>query len=451
MSLRKTWFLLILFFPFQSIRPAQLPANLDCRFEGDHQETGRDPQLQPPLDNVNPAGQKPAQIPQSPTRSKIMAYRYMALREALLGYCETHVPLVASDGARYFPAGFSDDPGIYYFIPRLAFLTHLKLSNATDVFFAVPQIVSFLIALVFLLPRLESPSLKLWAILLLLVVTSSSIRRGDVYSVQTVTALAIVPWSLHLVGKKTVSYGSAVFVAGAGTAIGIANMIRSQAATGIMIFLAVIVGFHGDWPRKQKLALLAALVVGFAIPAIYFHSLLTRRDQFLAVVQPDSMSVLDRHPFWHSVYIGFSFVPNKYVPEYRDELVFEKVRSIDPSARYYSPEYERIVRAEVFQLVRDHPLFALGTMLAKLGAIGYLLLISSNLGLIASALYPKPWPVEAAFWSAMGFNSLFGLVVIPHRQYMLGFTTLAVLYGIVSIGYALELRRAAKIPQRPCS
>jgi hypothetical protein len=35
-------------------------------------------------------------------------------------------------------------------------------------------------------------------------------------------------------------------------------------------------------------------------------------------------------------------------------------------------------------------------------------------------------------------------VVIPHRQYLMGFTAFAVLYGIISIGYALECYRAAK-------
>jgi hypothetical protein len=131
------------------------------------------------------------------------------------------------------------------------------------------------------------------------------------------------------------------------------------------------------------------------------------------------------------------------VPGYRDEIVAEMVHSIAPSVRYLSPEYEHIVRTQVFRLVREHPLFAVGTMLAKLGAIGWILVVASNVGLLAAARYPKPWPMELAFWLAMGFNSLFGFVVIPRRGYLLGFSALAVLYGIISIGYALKCYRAS--------
>jgi hypothetical protein len=412
--------------------------------ESDPPQSDKSPQLEAAPDDRDLIGRKLARIQSLPTKFKIMPSRYMELREALVGYCKTGVPLVASDGSRYYPAGFSDDLGIYYFVPRLALLTHLELPKTADLFFEAPLIASMLIGIAFLLPSLESRALKFWAILSLLVLTYSSLRRADVYSFQTTAALSIVPWSLYLAGKKTVGIWTAIFMAGAGFVIGFANLIRGQAATGVAIFLLVIISLHRLWTRKQKLALVAALIAGFVVPTTFFHSLLVRRDAFLEAVQPDSIRVLG-HPFWHSVYLGFSFVPNKYVPGYRDEVVAEMVHSIAPSVRYLSPEYERIVRAEVFRLIREHPLFTVATMLAKLGAIGYLLLVSSNVGLIASVLYPKPWPTELAFWSAMGFNSLFGLLVIPHRQYLYGFTALAVLYGIIGIGYALTCYRAAKI------
>lgn len=380
-----------------------------------------------------------------PIPKRIMPTRYVELLEALVAYCETGVPLVATDGSRYYPAGLGDDLGIYYFIPRLAVLAHLGLPKATRFFFEVPLIASMLIGIAFLLPSLENWKLKVWAILSLLVMTYSALRRGDVYTFQTIAVLSVVPWFLHLEGRKTVGAGSAMFVAGAGIVIGFANLIRSQAATGVAIFVIVMIALHANWARKQKLALVAALIAGFVVPTVYFHTLKVRRDAFLAAVQPDSIRLLDRHPFWHSVYLGFSVVPNKYVTGYQDELVSEKVRSIAPTVQYLSPEYERIVRTEVFRLIREHPLFTLVTIVAKIGAIGYLLLLSSNVGLLASALYPKPWPLEVAFWSAMGFNSLFGFVVIPHRQYLMGFTAFAVLYGIISIGYALKRRRGAKI------
>jgi hypothetical protein len=436
--LPKAFFLLVLLWPIQTTTPTQARPNSQCHLDNDHQRSGLSSQSEPAPDDANLFGQKLARIPPKPTRFRIMPSRYVELREALAGYCETGVPLVATDGPRYYPAGFSDDLGIYYFIPRLALLTHLELRNATDLFFGAPLIASLVIAIAFLMLQLRSGWLKVWAVALLLVFTLRSLHGGDVYSVQTVAALSIIPCFLYLAGKSNVGKTAIVFMAGAGIVIGLAHLIRSHAATGVAIFLVVAVIFHREWSHKRKLALLAGLIGGFLVPAIYFQSLLARRNAFLAVAQPDSIHVLDRHPFWHSVYIGFSFVPNQYVPGYRDDLVAEKVRSIDPSARYLSAEYERVVRGEVLRLIREHPLFTLATIVAKLAAIGYRLLIWANVGLLASVLYPKPWPLEAGFWAALAFDSSFGLVVIPHQQYLQGFMVVAALYGIVSIGYALE-------------
>ncbi len=443
MSPRKAWFLLVLFW---LIPPAcaQIAPTSECRIL-DTDQASENPFPPPaPPDDINLLTQKLGRLSTKSTRSSIMPSRYMELREAVAGYCKTGVPLVASDGPRYYPAGFADDLGIYYFIPRLALLTHLELSKAIDLFFRAPPMLALLATVVFLIRRLENRWVMLWAVLSLFPLARSQLRGSDVYTLQTAAALSIVPWSLSLAEKKIVGIGSVVATVLVGIGIGFANLVRSHAATGVAIFIIIMTAFHRQWDRKQKLAILAALAAGLAVTAVYFHSLLARRDAFLAATQPDSIRTLSQHPFWHSAYIGFGFVPNPYVPRYGDEIAQEKVRSINPSARYLSPEYERILRGEVFRLVREHPLFVAVTLLAKLGRVSSLLLASANVGLLAAALYPKPWPLEAAFWSAMGFNSLFGILVVPRRAYMLGFIAVATLYGIVSLGYAIERHRAGE-------
>jgi len=443
MSPRKAWFLLILLPPIPAVA-AQIGSTPDCRFLSSDQ-TSESPSPPPSApDDVDLVHQKIARLSARPARSSIMPSRYMELGEALAGYCKTGVPLVASDGPRYFPAGFTDDLGIYYFIPRLALLTHLELPKAIDLFFKAPEVLALLLTIVLLLRPLGNRWVMLYAILSLFPVARSALRGTDVYSFQTAAALSIVPWSLSLAEKKIIGIGSVVAAALVGIGIGFVNFIRSHGATGAAIFLIVITVFHRQWNRKQKLAILTALAAGLAVTAVYFHSLMARRDAFLAATQPDYTRTLNQHPFWHSAYIGFSFVPNPYVPSYDDTISAEKVRSIDPSVRFLSPEYERILRGEVFRLVREHPRFAAITLLAKLRAIGLLLLASANLGLLAAALYPKPWPEELAFWSAMAFGSLFGILIIPHRAYMLGFIAIAVLYGIVSLEYAVERRHAGE-------
>lgn len=93
----------------------------------------------------------------------------------------------------------------------------------------------------------------------------------------------------------------------------------------------------------------------------------------------------------------------------------------------------------------QHPLFILVTLIAKLRIVLFLLLCWSNGGLLAAAFYPKGWATESAFWSALIFSSLFGIVAIPQVQYLLGFMAFATLYGIVSMDYALERRRSGEL------
>jgi len=150
------------------------------------------------------------------------------------------------------------------------------------------------------------------------------------------------------------------------------------------------------------------------------------------------------------VYIGLGFVQNPYVPAYEDGVGFRKAHSIDPTVINCSPEYENILRREVFRLARNHPQFIVTNLAAKAGVVLFYLLICANMGLLAAFCYPKGWVLESAFWMAMGFDLLFGLLVVPEFSYLLGLMAFAVMYGIFSIGHAVEngaLRRLRTCPR----
>ncbi len=102
-----------------------------------------------------------------------------------------------------------------------------------------------------------------------------------------------------------------------------------------------------------------------------------------------------------------------------------------------SPEYERILRHQTLRIARDHPLFILATLFAKVRVVLFLLLCWANLGLLAALFYPKDRAMESAFWAALAFTSLFGVIAVPQVQYLLGFMAFATLYGLVSLDYAL--------------
>ena len=227
---------------------------------------------------------------------------------------------------------------------------------------------------------------------------------------------------------------------------GFANQVRGQAGTGVMIFAAILVAFELKRGWVPKVALLATLAVGFLVSVVYFDSLIARRDAFLAASQPGYTQTVDRHSVWHALYIGLGYLKdNPYVPGYGDEVALQAVYSISPSTIPLSPEYESILRGEIFRIAREHPMFIVATLTAKLRVILFLLLCWANFGLLAAAFYPKGWAMESAFWAALAFNALFGLIAIPQVQYLLGFMAFAMIYGVISLEWAFERNRLGEI------
>jgi hypothetical protein len=88
--------------------------------------------------------------------------------------------------------------------------------------------------------------------------------------------------------------------------------------------------------------------------------------------------------------------------------------------------------------LRKDPVFVVGTLLAKFGAVLVYFLFAANFGLLAAIRYPKPWSVEVAFGVAIAFNALFGLLAVPRLAYLEGFIAFAMLYGVISLDTALH-------------
>jgi hypothetical protein len=381
----------------------------------------------------------------------LMPARYQQLRRALEGFQRTGVPLVAFDGNSFYGAGFSDDLGEYYLIPKLASFLDLRLPTAVDVFLGTILCVSFLAGLVgffFLFRHGPSRTVALIGLFLLFLGT---FREGDVYILLSSTTVALVPWLLYFVQRGVADGWFATFASGAGLCAGFANLIRSHSGTGFMLFMAIAVLFALRCRWRSRILLIAVAVAACAAPSLYFRSLRDRRDAYLNGVQPSRALIQEQHPFWHSVYIGFGFLSNEMVPAYSDEVAVNKVAAISPDAHYLSAEYEEVLKNQVFFLIRHHFSFVVLTLAAKVGVICFALLLCGNVGLLAAALYPKTWPIEAAFWVAIAFSSLSGLLVIPYPKYLLGFMAFATLYAVVSVDHALEARdnrQAEELPAR---
>ncbi|MEW5705272.1 MAG: hypothetical protein AB1743_00445 [Actinomycetota bacterium] len=368
----------------------------------------------------------------------IMQCRYDMLKDAIAGYNKTGMPLVSYSKGTLGSAGFGDDVGIYYFIPKIAHTFNLSLNQSINIFFISMALISLVLGIIgsFLL-------FKTWwgraiALIGMLALTLVSIRVGDVYIASASIVLMVIPIFLYLVHSKKNLASLAMFIFLAGTAVGVVHFIRSHAGTAVLIFILFVVMFYMGTSWKNKLTLTALLVAGVLVPSLYFNVLLDQRDAYLVEKQPGYHKVTRQHPFWHSVYIGFGFLDNPYGIKYLDAVAADKVRSISPKTPYLSREYEAILKYEVFKLIRQHRRFVITTLFAKLGVIILYVLTFANIGLLASIKYPKNFVEELAFWGAMGFSSLYGLLVIPNTCYLLGLVAFATVYGIVSINHAIE-------------
>lgn len=368
----------------------------------------------------------------------IMSGRLQMLQEALAGYEKTGFALIAYDGQTIKPAGYSDDVGIYYFIPLIARWLNISTEQAITTFFAGLILISLIIGIVGSLLLFKTWLGRLIACAVLLGMSFVAIRIGDVYVASSSVALATIPLFLYLSKNKPRFTLMALFLLMAGLSIGTAHFVRSNSGMAVLIFLILAIIFFFNNPLKRKLALISILLVGVFAATLFFDSMINQREKYLHEHNENYAGSANKHPLWHSVYIGFGFLNNPYGILYSDTSAAEKVYAVAPGTKYLSSDYEMTLRSEVFKLIVNEPRFVVTTIFAKTGVLIFYLLLFSNLGLLLAIYYRKHWGLEVAFGGAILFNSLFGLLVVPIPEYLLGFFSIAALYGIVSTNHAIE-------------
>jgi len=89
-------------------------------------------------------------------------------------------------------------------------------------------------------------------------------------------------------------------------------------------------------------------------------------------------------------------------------------------------------------LAIHHPTLLLVNLAAKAGILQMLALLVGNFGLLATLYGRRPRSLDLAFWIAIGFSALPGLLVVPTPKYLLGCFALLVLYALTSIDFAIQ-------------
>ena len=376
----------------------------------------------------------------APAVINIMPSRYRGLSDALWGYQKTHVWLVGFNGTSFGPAGAPDDLGSFYLIPRIAVLFNAPLDRAIDGFYLSILAIGLVSGAVGLWLSLNTNLGRGAALIWVLVVALWACRAGDVYIVSAAVPLTAVPWLMWVMKKRAERFLLPMLLLVEGLAAGIAHTIRSQSTTALLIFTICLLLFYFTIPAKRKVLLVTVLIAGFLVPQLCLRAIVAKRDAFLEAASSGRTEFANRHVLWHNVYIGFGFLSNQYVPAYDDSLAIARVQKVASGVIFGSVEYERVLRTEVFQLLRHHPVLVATTLAAKAGVMLCLFLAVVNVGLLAAARYPKRWPVELGFWLAIAFNSLPGLLVMPASTgYTLGFVTFSCLYAITSTDFALSM------------
>jgi hypothetical protein len=380
----------------------------------------------------------------SPNRHKtairIMASRDKDLSEAVEGYARTGIALVGYNNETGFvPAGLSDDPGIYYFIPMISRRLHLDLAKGISVFFMTALVVPLVLGGWGLMLVLRSGPSRAIGLTVLCILSCLAYRIGDVYIFEFAVPLALIPWVVRFTRKRHANWVTAVAFLGIGAAIGVGASVRSAAAIPACVFFIILLATHPKIAVSRTIGFAALALTGLLGPLIFFHRIAQARDSFLLNQAGVQRADLSRHITWHLAYIGMGFLSNPYVPGgVCDEVGKQKVRAVAPEVVYLSEQYDRVLRSEVLSVVSTHPLLTLLTLAAKLGIVLVVVAIFANVGLLAAFLRPKPWGTEVAFWAALGASAVPVLLVAPATQYLVGVVSLAGLYGIFSIDHAIQ-------------
>jgi hypothetical protein len=371
------------------------------------------------------------------TRIGMLGDRYSEVSEALQGWNETGVPLVGKFNDRWEAVPCGDDTGLFYIVPLLARQTGWSADRSLDAFLLGMIAVSATAGMAGLWLTASGVWPRILAVVPIAGTAYLSYKMGDVYVVQGSVVLISIPWLLYALKAGVRSWLRFLIIFLLGIGLGLAQWIRTQSGSAVLVFFAILVCFS-SLRRSIKLLLSATLLIGMSLPLLYEQFPLHERDRFLVTHRPGYQPSLNHHVFWHMAYLGLSYLTNPYVPAWRDSVAVEVVQAADPSAIYGGEEYEAILRSRVEELVRRDHRFVFYTVAAKCGVLACMLLLSINIGLAAAISRPKPRAMELAFWVAMVFAASPGIIAIPLPQYVLGMITLALLYWYYSISFYLD-------------
>jgi len=371
---------------------------------------------------------------------RMMEFRHSQLDLTMGALNETGVPLVAGNPGSFSPAGFTDDPGMYYFVPWIGKAFGLSVDQSINVFFGSLLFIGALISIACFFNIFTHWMSRLISFIAIGMLTFAAFHYSEVYIAPFFAVTAIAPLFI-LWNHKSCKFNRKLIssVAYSGIIIGYTNIIRSHAGTGMLLFILLWLFLNKKLIQKEKLILSLTLLVLTALPYLHFIVLERNRDQFLIKANPLAKATTIVHPKWHSIYIGFGYLDNIYGIKYNDMVSYEKAKSVNPNVVYCSSEYEEILKGQCLSLALSDPIFVLKNLLTKSLKLFLRFIQFSNFGFLIALFYVRPSVrILLPFLFSALFYAVPGILTIPIKEYVSGMTSIATLFGMYMICLGID-------------
>ena len=387
---------------------------------------------------------------------QILPCRLTGLEATVEGFERTGVPLVAYnpcgtpevllvDGLG--PAGYTDDLGAYYFIPKLVEIFGFNVDTAVQLLYSGTVFLAFLLGAIGSWLYCDTKPGKAISVLCLAILAFIIAGIGDSYTYMGSIPMALIPWSLYLQRQNSTNRIVAYFIL-AGMFIACGHLIRSNAGTPALIFICLSLLFFSDhYSRNIKTLSVLALIVTASLVMVSFDMIVQQRVDFLISIDSSS-EWKDQRSSWTIVYKSLGYLwnnfgfPGWYSHEPLDSYALAKALSIRPDFVSGSIEMENLLRYETFQFIKQHPLFFIQTIFAKFGVTLFYILLFANIGLVLAIYYSRGIAFNLLFLIGTGLSMIYPIFGLPIFPYMIGVFTFATLFNIYVIDHAIQIRRA---------
>jgi hypothetical protein len=372
--------------------------------------------------------------------------RFIHLEFVRNGFNKTGAPWVEYDGKQLIPFCAVDDIGIYWIIPRIGHIMNCSVENAICLFFYGIAVFAWLVGLVsfFLvyrtIPQRTVAAVGLTALLVL------TLYIGDVYILYSAAVMAIMPLGMYLclTDNKLLFYG--LFGTFIGFFVGIAHFCRSYSGIPPLLFILVLCWLQFDRAYWKKIILTSFIFIGFLAVALFVGQEKKKYHAFIQKSYPTVTLNQYEHGTWHTIYCGLGFFKfmNKQHIEWSDSYVHKFVEMQLSRQENTGLKGEQILKAEVFNIIKNESNFVICSLFGKLGILILLLLLSANIGLMAALIFRKSFIVDISFLLALCSSAVFPILAMPFLTYGLSFIACAVIYSIVSINHAIQVLYSKK-------